>query len=59
MGEVRELHEDLAVYAGRVLTQELDKARFLEGRALFLSSLLVHHQRTTAHRAANQPGTAT
>ncbi|WP_328863177.1 hypothetical protein [Streptomyces sp. NBC_00306] len=36
--EADELHEDPTAYAGRVLARELDKARFLEGSALFLSA---------------------
>ncbi|MEJ8640104.1 hypothetical protein [Streptomyces sp. MS2.AVA.5] len=36
--EAHELHEDPTAYAGRVLARELDKARFLEGSALFLSA---------------------
>ncbi|MFI6494613.1 hypothetical protein [Streptomyces sp. NPDC050564] len=36
--EARDWHEDPTVYAGRVLAQELDKARFLEGSARFLST---------------------
>lgn len=36
--EAHERHEDPTVYAGRVLAQELNKARFLEGSALFLST---------------------
>ncbi|MCZ4603543.1 hypothetical protein O3S80_07085 [Streptomyces sp. Lzd4kr] len=34
----RERHEGPTVYAGRVLAQELSKARFLEGGALFLAT---------------------
>lgn len=36
--EAHERHEDPTVYAGRVLAQELNKARFIEGSALFLST---------------------
>ncbi|MGW0801277.1 hypothetical protein [Streptomyces sp. NPDC002692] len=36
--EADELHEDPTVYAGRVLAQQLDKARFLDGSAQFLST---------------------
>jgi hypothetical protein len=35
--EARERSEDPTVYAGRVLAHELDRARFLEGSAHFLS----------------------
>jgi hypothetical protein len=36
--EAHEQHVDPNVYAGRVLAQGLNKARFLEGSALFLST---------------------
>ncbi|MFC4468914.1 hypothetical protein ACFPH6_31060 [Streptomyces xiangluensis] len=35
--EAHQLHEDPDVYAGRVLAQGLNKARFLEGCAEFLA----------------------
>jgi hypothetical protein len=50
----RERHEDPTVYAGRVLAQELDKVRFLEGSALFLSTPGVREE--FASRFGPQPG---
>ncbi|WP_432158751.1 hypothetical protein [Streptomyces sp. bgisy153] len=54
--QARELHEDPTVYAGRVLAQELDKARFLGGSALFLSTPGVREE--FASRFGPQPGAA-
>ncbi|MDQ1051675.1 hypothetical protein [Streptomyces sp. V4I2] len=50
----RDRHEDPTVYARRVLDQELDKARFLEGSALFLSAPGVREE--FASRFGPQPG---
>ena len=66
--EVRELHEDLAVYAGRVLAQELDKARFSKAglSSSAVCSCIPRGRRHTAqptnhptNQPASQPGTAT
>ncbi|MFF4867407.1 hypothetical protein ACWCRF_37870 [Streptomyces sp. NPDC002405] len=57
MREARERHEDPTVYAGCVVAQELDKTRFLEGSALFLSTLGVCEE--FASRFGPQPGAAT
>jgi hypothetical protein len=54
--EAHERHEDPTVYAGRVLAQELNKARFLEGSALFLSTPGMREE--FASRFGPQPGTA-
>ena len=54
--EARERHEDPTVYAGRVLAQELNKARFLEGSALFLAAPGLREE--FADRFGPQPGTA-
>ncbi|MFI9248030.1 hypothetical protein ACIGXF_36965 [Streptomyces sp. NPDC053086] len=54
--EAHERHEDPTVYAGRVLAQELNKARFLEGSALFLSTPGMRE--AFASRFGPQPGTA-
>ncbi|GGR08452.1 hypothetical protein GCM10010251_25080 [Streptomyces aurantiogriseus] len=53
MRDARERHEDPTVYAGRVLAQELDEARFLEGSALFLSTPGVREE--FASRFARSP----
>ncbi|MGW9024085.1 hypothetical protein ACWGQ5_07620 [Streptomyces sp. NPDC055722] len=47
---------DPTVYAGRVLAQELNKARFLQGSALFLSTPGVREE--FASRFGPEPGTA-
>ncbi len=44
------------MYAGRVLAQELNRARFLEGSALFLATPGVREE--FASRFGPQPGTA-
>jgi hypothetical protein len=54
--EAHERHEDPTVYAGRVLAQGLNKARFLEGSALFLSSPGVREE--FARRFGPVPGTS-
>ncbi|MFH8701889.1 hypothetical protein [Streptomyces chartreusis] len=54
--EARERHEDPTVYAGRVLAQELNKARLLEGSALFLATPGLRDEFAT--RFGPQPGTA-
>ncbi|MFF4763202.1 hypothetical protein [Streptomyces sp. NPDC001292] len=53
--EAHERHEDPTVYAGRVLAQELDKARFLEGSALFVRTPGVREE--FARRFGPGPGT--
>lgn len=52
----RERHEDPTVYAERVLTQELNRGRFLEGSALFLSTPGVREE--FAGRFGPKPGAA-
>lgn len=53
---MRERHEDPTAYAGHVLAQELDKARFLEGGVLFLGTPGVREE--FASRFGSQPGAA-
>ncbi|WP_327749807.1 hypothetical protein [Streptomyces europaeiscabiei] len=52
--EAHKRHEDPTVYAGRVLAQELNKARFLEGSALFLGTPGVREE--FASRFGPEPG---
>ncbi|MGW7673202.1 hypothetical protein ACWGJX_39825 [Streptomyces sp. NPDC054775] len=52
----RERHEDPTVYAERILTQELNRGRFLEGSALFLSTPGVREE--FAGRFGPKPGAA-
>ncbi|MEU1466522.1 hypothetical protein ABZ467_39320 [Streptomyces sp. NPDC005727] len=54
--QARERNEDPTVYAGRVLAQELDRTRFLEGSAPFLSTPGVREE--FASRFGPQPGAA-
>ena len=54
--QARERNEDPTVYAGRVLAQELDRARFLEGSALFLSTPGIREEFTS--RFGPQPSAA-
>jgi hypothetical protein len=54
--QARERHEDPTVYPGGVLAQELDRARFLEGSALFLSTPGAGQE--FASRFGPQPGAA-
>ncbi|MET8291749.1 hypothetical protein ABZV80_42350 [Streptomyces sp. NPDC005132] len=52
--EAGELHEDPTVYAGRVLAHQLDRARFLEGSAQFLSTPGIREE--FAARFGPEPG---
>ncbi|MFD8423489.1 hypothetical protein [Streptomyces sp. NPDC059466] len=52
--EAGELHEDPTVYAGRVLAHQLDKARFLDGSAQFLSTPGMREE--FANRFGPEPG---
>ncbi|MEV6532831.1 hypothetical protein AB0M86_25120 [Streptomyces sp. NPDC051639] len=54
--EADERHEDPTVYAGRVLAHQLDKARFLEGSAQFLSTSGMREE--FANRFGPEPGPA-